>query len=102
MEISTKHRVALFAGVAVTGITKATLGSPQVAAALVAAGVSALGESRVEGLERLRAARLGVPLLLVRSPMPSQVDRVVAAADASVNTEPDVLAGLAAAARRQD
>lgn len=88
-------------GIAVTGITKATLGSPEVASALVAAGVSALGESRVEGLERLRAAGLGVPLVLVRSPMPSQVERVVAAADVSFNTEPGVLAALAEAARRQ-
>ncbi len=88
-------------GIAVTGVTKATLGSPEVAAALVAAGVSALGESRIEGLERLRAAGLTVPLVLVRSPMPSQVGRVVAAADVSFNTEPDVLEALAAAARRQ-
>lgn len=87
-------------GVAVTGVTKATLGSPEVAAALVAAGVSALGESRVDGLERLRAAQLGVPLVLLRSPMPSQVERVVAAADVSCNTEPDVLDALAAVARR--
>lgn len=88
-------------GIGVTGVTKATLGSPEVAAALIAGGVSALAESRVEGLERLRVAGLRVPLLLLRTPMPSQVERVVAAADVSCNTEPDVLAALAAAARRQ-
>ena len=86
-------------GIAVTGITGDS--SPGVKERPRAAGVSALGESRVEGLERLRAAGLGVPLVLVRSPMPSQVERVVAAADVSFNTEPGVLAALAEAARRQ-
>ena len=37
-------------GTAVTGVTKATLGSPEVAAALTAGGVAALAESRGEGL----------------------------------------------------
>lgn len=89
-------------GIAVTGITKATLGSPEVAVTLVDAGVSAIGESRIEGIERLRAAGIAVPLVLVRSPMPSQVDRVVASADVSCNTEVSVLEALSAAARRQD
>jgi predicted amino acid racemase len=88
-------------GITVTGVTKVTLGSPEVARTLVEAGVSAIGESRVEGLERLRAAGITAPLVLIRSPVPSQVDRVVAAADVSVNTEPDVLSALAEAARRQ-
>lgn len=85
-------------GVRVTGITKATLGSPSIARELLAAGVTALGDSRVENLERLRAAGIDAPLVLVRSPMLSQVERVVAVADVSLNTEPAVLAGLSAAA----
>jgi len=88
-------------GIRVTGVTKATLGMPEVAAVLVAAGVAALGESRIEGIERLRTAGITVPLVLIRSPMPSQVDRVVAAADVSFNTEADVLDLLAEAACRQ-
>lgn len=88
-------------GIAVTGITKATLGSPEVAATLIDAGVTAIGESRIEGLERLRAAGITTPLVLVRSPMISQVDRVVASADVSLNTEPEVLAALDAAAHHQ-
>ncbi len=88
-------------GIAVTGITKATLGSPEVAATLIDAGVTAIGESRIEGLERLRAAGITTPLVLVRSPMISQVDRIVASADVSLNTEPEVLAALDTAAHRQ-
>ena len=60
-------------------MTKATLGSPEVAGALLSAGVASLGESRVENVERLRQAGITAPITLVRSPMRSQVDRVVAA-----------------------
>jgi predicted amino acid racemase len=85
-------------GIAVTGITKATMGSPAVAGAMLRAGVRSLGDSRVENLEALRRAGVTAPLMLVRSPMLSQVDRVVAHADVSCNSEPDVLTALAAAA----
>lgn len=85
-------------GVGVTAVTKATLGSPEVARVLLAAGATGLGESRIENVERLRAAGIAAPITLIRSPMPSQVARVVAAADVSLNTEVDVLVGLSAAA----
>jgi predicted amino acid racemase len=82
----------------VTGVTKATLGSPEVARTLLGAGVAGLGESRIENVERLRAAGITAPITLLRSPSPSQVARVVAAADVSCNTEVDVLVDLGAAA----
>ena len=85
-------------GISVTGITKATLGSPDVARAMLRAGVRSLGDSRIENIETLRAAGVTAPLTLVRSPMLSQVDRVVAHADVSFNTELDVITALAAAA----
>lgn len=85
-------------GIRVTGVTKAALGSPGVAAALLAGGVSGLGDSRVENLARLRDAGLAAPLTLIRSPMRSQADAVVRTADVSLNTEATVLDALAAAA----
>lgn len=85
-------------GIGVTGVTKATLGSPEVARELLAAGVASLGESRVENLEALRSAGVTAPMTLIRSPMLSQVDRVVAHADVSLNTEPDVIAAMSIAA----
>ena len=86
-------------GVAVTGVTKATLGSPQVASALLAAGVAGLGESRIENIERLRRAGIRAHLTLIRSPMSSQAARVVAAADVSLNSDLGVVRALDAAAR---
>jgi predicted amino acid racemase len=85
-------------GMSVTGIVKATLGSPEIARTLLRGGVSGLGDARIENIERMR--RAGVPgiMTLVRSPMLSQVDRVVAAADVSFNTELNVIRSLSATA----
>ena len=88
-------------GIAVTGIAKASLGSPGVGAAMLRGGVSGLGDSRVENLARLRAGGLVTPTTLVRSPMLSQADQVVRTADTSLNTEAVVIDSLAAAALSQ-
>jgi predicted amino acid racemase len=86
-------------GISVTGVTKATLGSPEIAGALLRAGVTALGDSRIENIETMRRAQVAAPMTLIRSPMLSQVDRIVAHADVSFNTELDVIRQLAAAAQ---
>lgn len=86
-------------GVAVTGVTKAALGLPELARVLIDAGVATLGDSRIENIERMRAAGIVARLLLLRSPMLSQAGRVVRSADVSCNTEPAVLAALSREAR---
>ncbi|HUT47884.1 MAG TPA: alanine/ornithine racemase family PLP-dependent enzyme [Alphaproteobacteria bacterium] len=86
-------------GISVTGVTKAALGSPEIAGALLRAGVSGLGDSRIENIEAMRRARIPAPMTLIRSPMPSQAGQVVAHADVSFNTELDVIARLSSAAR---
>lgn len=85
--------------VSITAVTKVMLGSPELARTLCDAGVSALGDSRIENIERMRDAGIAEPMLLIRSPAPSQVDRVVRSGAMSVNTEPEVLSLLAASAR---
>ncbi|MEQ9344817.1 MAG: alanine/ornithine racemase family PLP-dependent enzyme [Thalassospira sp.] len=87
-------------GISVTGVTKACCGAPQLAKVLLRAGVTSLGDSRIENIERMRKAGIKSPITLIRSPMISQVDRVVAAADISLNTEPDVIRALSSAARK--
>lgn len=86
--------------ISVTGVTKATLGSPEIARALLRAGVKALGDSRIENIEAMRRARVPAAMTLLRSPMLSQVDRVVTYADVSFNTELDVIDTLSSAARK--
>ena len=87
-------------GISVTGVTKAALGSPEIGNALLGGGVNALGDSRIENIEAMRRARVPASITLVRSPMPSQADRVVAHADVSFNTELDVISQLSSAALR--
>jgi predicted amino acid racemase len=92
-------RLAL-TGIRVTGITKAVLGSPGVAAAMLRGGARGLGDSRVPNLARLAKLDQSPLRTLIRSPMLSQAGRVVAVADVSLNTEAVVLAALDRAASR--
>lgn len=88
-------------GIAITGVSKASLGLPEIVRTWAAAGIASLGEPRIETIEALRAAGISTPMLLIRSPMLSQVRRVVAEANSSCNSEPQVLRALAAAALDQ-
>jgi predicted amino acid racemase len=87
------------AGIRVTGITKAVVGSPGVGAAMLRGGARGLGDSRVPNLAALGG--LESPRTLIRSPMLSQVAQVVDVADVSLNTEAVVLAALDHAASQQ-
>jgi ornithine racemase len=86
--------------ISVMGVTKATLGSPEIANTLLRAGVTSLGDARIENIEAMRSAGVRSFMVLLRSPMLSQVDRVVASADMSFNTELAVISALADAANR--
>lgn len=87
-------------GISVTGVTKATLGSPEVARALLRGGMHALGDSRIENIEAMRRAGVDASMTLIRSPMLSQVSRVIEHADVSFNTELDVMSELSCAAQK--
>ena len=87
-------------GVSVTGMTKAVLGLPDVAKALLDGGVCMLGDSRIENVETMRKAGIKDPIILTRSPMLSQIDRAVASADISFNTDIDVICALSDAAQK--
>ncbi len=88
-------------GISVTGITKATLGSPEIVQVLLDAGVNTLGESRIETIETMRNSSVSAPISLIRSPMLSQVEQVVMHAEMSFNTELDVINALSAAAAQK-
>ncbi|MDC0497484.1 alanine/ornithine racemase family PLP-dependent enzyme [bacterium] len=85
-------------GISVTGVTKATLGFPEIARAWLRAGVSGLADSRIENIDTLRRANVVATFVLIRSPMLSQVDQVSALADVSLNTELEVIRSLSSAA----
>ncbi|MDB4618269.1 alanine/ornithine racemase family PLP-dependent enzyme [Akkermansiaceae bacterium] len=87
-------------GISVTGVTKATLGMPEIAKAWIRAGVCRLGDSRVENVATMRASRIDAPMTLIRTPMLSQVDQIVALTNMSFNTEIEVIHALSAAAKK--
>ena len=86
-------------GISVTGVTKAALGSQEIAGALLRGGVSSIGDARIENIEAMGHAQVSASMMLIRSPMLSQADRVVAQADVSFNTELEVISRLSSAAK---
>jgi predicted amino acid racemase len=88
--------------VSVTAITKAMCGLPELGRVFLAAGAVALGDSRVENIERLRADGIDAPIVLIRSALASEVERVVLAADTSCATEVEIVELLSAAAVRAE
>jgi len=87
-------------GISVTGVTKAVCGHPAIARAMLDGGVVGLAESRLTNVERLRSAGIMSPIVMIRTPVPSQSGRIARNCDASYNTEIDVIRRLASAARR--
>ena len=87
-------------GISTTGITKATLGSPRIAKTLLRAGISTLGDSRIENIQSMREANVTAVMTLIRSPMSSQVEQVVKFADISCNTEMSIVRKLSIEAVR--
>lgn len=81
-------------GIAVTGVTKAALGDPEIARAMLQAGVDSIGDSRIENIQRMREAGVAAKFILLRTPLMSQVEQVVQYADISFNTEPSIVESL--------
>jgi predicted amino acid racemase len=100
IEHNTRCIVALCSehGIEVAGVTKVTCGHPEVAKAMLRGGVSAIADSRLENIQRLRAAGIQTSWMLLRIPPLSGVEQVVDTVDVSLNSELAVLAGLSAAA----
>ncbi len=80
-------------------VTKCFCALEPMVEAVVAGGVDFLADSRVENLERMK--RFNVPKVLLRLPMASEIDRVVASVDISNNSELSTIRLLDAEAAKQ-
>ncbi len=80
-------------------VTKCFCALDPMVEAIVAGGVDFLADSRIENLERMK--RFDIPKVLLRLPMASEVDRVVASADISNNSELSTIRLLDAEAAKQ-
>lgn len=89
-------------GIRVTGVTKAVCGHPAIGQAMLDGGALGLADARISNVQRLREAGITCPITLIRTPMLSQVDKVIQLCEASYNTEIAVIAALASAAISKD
>ncbi|MGE5305193.1 MAG: alanine/ornithine racemase family PLP-dependent enzyme [Alphaproteobacteria bacterium] len=88
-------------GLSLVGVTKCACGYPEIAQAMMRGGVSLIGESQLENIQRIKAAAMDSPCMLLRLPSPSEANQVVEWTDVSLNSELVVLAALSQAARRR-
>lgn len=72
-------------GIDVTAVTKGFCAYPEIAKSLVKGGAKALGDSRVENLEKLKD--LDIQKILLRVPMISELDHVIEFADTVLISE---------------
>lgn len=98
-----KNLISLFEtrGIGITGVTKSFLGEPKIAECLVSAGISSLGDSRIENIIRMKKANIQASLSLIRTPSIRDAHDVVTYADVSFNTELSVISALSKAATEQ-
>lgn len=85
----------------VVGVTKSCCGDSRVARAMLAGGVTMLGDSRLENIKRMRQAGVKAEFMLLRLPMISEAAEVVDKADVSLNSELAVIRALSKSAFNQ-
>ena len=103
LEHNSRKLIALYGsnGIGVTAVTKGVCGSPRIASALFDSGIRSFGDSRIANIQKMQEAGLDAQFILVRSPMPSEVERVVEFIDLSLNTEISVIRLLARQASKR-
>lgn len=74
-----------------TGVTKASCGDPKIAEAMIRGGVTSVADSRVHNLKNLKKSGIKKELMLLRTPMLSEIYHVVEYADVSLQSEIEVI-----------
>ncbi len=75
------------------GVSKVTLGDPSIANAMIQGGVQFIADSRLENIQRMKAAGLSTQFVLLRTAL-SQAEAVVKSVDISLNTELETIERL--------
>jgi ornithine racemase len=88
-------------GISLMGVSKAVLGEPLIAEAMIRGGVKFIADSRLENIQRMRNARISAQFVLLRT-APSQAESIIENVDISLNTELDTLEKLNYYAARQN
>ncbi|MEO0926433.1 MAG: alanine/ornithine racemase family PLP-dependent enzyme [Cyanobacteria bacterium J06643_13] len=80
-------------GISLMGVSKAVLGEPLIAEAMIRGGVKFIADSRLENIQRMKNSRVSAQFVLLRTAL-SQAESVVEDVDISLNTEIDTLEKL--------
>jgi len=88
-------------GISLMGVTKAVLGEPSIAKAMIQGGVKFIADSRIENILRMKNAGISIPFVLLRTPL-SQAESIVENVDISLNTEMATLKELSCHAKTKN
>jgi len=88
-------------GISLMGVTKAVLGEPSIAKAMIQGGVEFIADSRIENIQKMKSAGILTQFVLLRTPL-SQAESIVKNADISLNTEIKTLKNLSYHAKGQN
>jgi len=88
-------------GISLMGVTKAVLGEPFIAKAMIQGGVKFIADSRIENIQKMKSAGISTQFVLLRTCL-SQAESIVKNADISLNTEIETLKKLSYHAKGQN
>jgi ornithine racemase len=80
-------------GISIMGVSKAVLGDPSIARAMIQGGVKFIADSRIENIQRMKNAGVLAQFVLLRTAL-SQAESVIENVDISLNTELDTVKEL--------
>lgn len=86
----------------ITGIIKGVNGMPEITKAFIEGGIKSIGTSRLEQIEELADNKQGISIMLIRTPMLSEIEDVIRLTDISLNTEREVILALDKEAKKQE
>ncbi|MBT8374015.1 MAG: alanine/ornithine racemase family PLP-dependent enzyme [Deltaproteobacteria bacterium] len=88
-------------GISLMGVSKAVLGEPSIAKAMIQGGVKFIADSRIENIQKMKNAGIETRFVLLRTPL-SQAESVIKSVDISLNTEVETLEKLSYYAKAQN
>jgi ornithine racemase len=80
-------------GISLMGVSKAVLGNPLIADAMIQGGVKFIADSRIENIQKMRFAGISTQFVLLRTAL-SQAEAVIQNVDISLNTELETIKEL--------
>jgi predicted amino acid racemase len=81
-------------GIDIIGVTKAVCGNPDIAKILLNCGINLLADSRIQNIKRMKEAGITSPVLLLRTPLQSELNEVIEHCHISHNTEFSIIEKL--------